>query len=198
MRAVPATWEKSWNPARRRCTSPASLSWAPSHVTGTPIVTLPDNSEQARQGGVPRGCAVVSVLAGQVDIAAIGGMFLRSPAPGQQVREVGRAVTAPRGGRRAGPAHSAVQSWLGGGLDPGGAWAPSRQRRAIPLPTGCAPVRRDSQALFPFPSRAAGRPVRATARAGHARAGKVRSCGAKWRLLRRLRAPGARECRSRR
>jgi hypothetical protein len=120
MRAVPATWEKSWNPARRRCTSPASLSWAPSHVTGTPIVTLRDNSEQARQGVVAAGCAVVSVLAGQVDIAEIDGMFLPSPAPGQQVREGDRAVTAPRGGHRAGPALCAVNPvWAGGWIREG-------------------------------------------------------------------------------
>src|ERR1700689_1222500 len=120
MRAVPGTWGMSWHPAHRRRTSPTSLSWAPSHVTGTPIVTLPDNSEQARQGGAPRSCAVVSVLAGQVDIAAIGGMFLRSPAPGQQVREGGRAVTAPRGGHRAGPALCAVNpGWAGGWIREG-------------------------------------------------------------------------------
>ena len=48
---------------------------------------------------------------------------------------------------------------LGGGLDPGGAWAPSRQRRPISLPTGRIPVRRDAQAHFlPLP-RASARPL---------------------------------------
>ena len=41
------------------------------------------------------GSELVSVLAGPVDIVAINGMLLRSPAPGQQVREVGRAAAAP-------------------------------------------------------------------------------------------------------
>ena len=83
------------------------------------------------------------------------GMFLRSPAPGQ-----------PPGGEPprpccAGEGQSVLlcqaqqgrglllRPRLGGGLDPGGARAPSRQRRTSPLPTGRTPVRRDARALFP-------------------------------------------------
>jgi hypothetical protein len=162
-------------------TRPTSMSWAPSHVTGIPIVTLWDNREQARQVDVTPGCAAVSVLAGQVDIAEIDGMFLRSPAPGHQVREVAgpwphrEAVSVPAP-RSPCLARQRGTSWLGGGLDPGGAWAPSRQRRAIPLPTGCAPVRRDTQALFPVAARSD--QVRAWQRRR-----PVRFCGAMWRLV---------------
>jgi hypothetical protein len=66
-----------------------------------------------------------------------------------KVREVIGPSAAPCGGHLVcsvslsdGP-----EPWLGGGLDPGGAWAPSRQRKASPLPTGRVPVRRE----FPGP-----------------------------------------------
>ena len=36
-----------------------------------------------------------------------------------------------------------------GGLDPGGAWAPSRQRSTIPLPAGRTPVRREGPGPLP-------------------------------------------------
>src|SRR5260370_5451493 len=98
---------------------------------------------------------------GEVDIAAINGMLLGSPAPGQPAGAVSRPDRAvPEEGSRRSLLRQAqrgrgllLRPRLGGGLDPGGARAPSRQRRPSPLPTGRTPVRRDARALFPAPGR---------------------------------------------
>jgi len=119
MRAGPVSREKSRTaapaaPRRRR-------NGAPSQFAGIPIVTPRDNPEQARHWRPAQCCTAVSVLAGQVDIAPIGGKFLRSPAPGQQVRDAGRTVAAPRGGHSFRPRalRDLDPDWAGGWIREG-------------------------------------------------------------------------------
>src|ERR1700691_3057054 len=85
-------------------------------------------------------------------------MVLRSPAPGQPAGAVscpdrvvsgeGQLVLLCQAQQGRG---LLLRTRLGGGLDPGGARAPRRQRRTSPLPTGRTPVRREARPLFPAP-----------------------------------------------
>ena len=56
---------------------------------------------------------------------------------------------SPLGARRSVEGGCSSGPGWAGGWTRGGARAPSRQRRASPLPTGRTPVRRDARALFP-------------------------------------------------
>ena len=176
MRAVPATWEKNPDPMCWRCADIAAMGVLTRYGNPNRNAAAQQGTGQAHRRGPP-GCAAVSVLAGQVDIAAIDGMFLRSPAPGQQAGEAGRAVAAPRGGHRAGPAHCAANpGWAGGWI---------REGPGHPVDNGVrSRCRRDALRSegIPRPSSQPGPP---RTRGGHPRAGKVLGCRAEWQLRRR-------------
>jgi hypothetical protein len=165
-RSLTAPGAGGWQPRLEPGSLPlTSMSWAPSHVCA-----CPNRNSRGQQGtGPTRSPPPASLTSispgGQVDIVAINGMLLRSPAPGQQAGRRAATVTRPpRRRMRCRVRRCAAQALrrtatrrrrhvpapsLGGGLDPGGAWGPSRQRK---LPKA-APGPKDSQALFPVPTR---------------------------------------------
>jgi hypothetical protein len=142
--------------SRRQACHAALTRW------GGSIVSPPDNSEQARQAGDPLriGSARTGLTSRRstVSCCPVQHRASRSGAVSRPTGLCRKAAVRPvlRQAQRGRGLHLKPQ--LGGGLDPGGARALSRQRRACPLPTGRTPVRRDVRALFPPPGR---RPVKA-------------------------------------